>query len=462
MLLTVVCGLFLWSAARRFGEPAASVTHALWCFSPTILAQGSLATLDGWLAGLCCIVIWVAFQLWDRPGLGWTAVLGVSLGLAAACKVTALGLLPVAAVVAAMALARGARERGKRPTIALALGAIGGAVGFVMALWTVYGFSFGVVETNYLCGTVVRFEGFAPFGPVPFPSWISGLLLQWIHGEGGHLSYLFGHASSDGWWWFYLASLALKTTIGAQFAGLLCIVAWLKHRPRGRALLLDVAILAYPAVLLVVMSVGRTQNGIRYIAPLFPFAMLWLGRGVGLLAPAFGPWGMRALVACLALGTVESLAVHPHHLMFFNQWAGGPEGGPRYLIHGDDWGQDQRNLAEFMKTRTTWRLFYTFYNGNPGRWGLAWEKAPCEPMNGYYAIQAVELHRPKRMPAGCLDWLTIEPPDSRIGYSIYFYQVTKARIERLEQERGKLKPFWKSEARTAPPDEDDPEDEIKQ
>ena len=22
--------------------------------------------------------------------------------------------------------------------------------------------------------------------------WIEGLLLQWIHGEGGHLSYLFG------------------------------------------------------------------------------------------------------------------------------------------------------------------------------------------------------------------------------------------------------------------------------
>ncbi len=460
MLLTVVGGLFLWSAARRFGEMAALATHALWCFSPTILAQGSLATLDGWLVALCCIVIWVAFRLWSRPGLGWTAALGATLGLAAACKVTALGLVPVGAVVAGMALARAATERGKRTIIALVLGAISASGGFLMALWTVYGFSFGDVQTHNLCGTIGRFEGLAPFGPVPFPSWMSGLLLQWIHGEGGHLSYLFGHSSSGGWWWFYLASLALKTTIGAQFAGLLCLVAWLKRSPRGSALWLDAAILAYPALLMLVMSLGRTQNGIRYIAPLFPFAMLWLGRGVGLLAEAFGPWGPRALVACLALGTVESLAVHPHHLMFFNRWAGGPEGGPRYLIHGDDWGQDQRNLAEFMKTRSTWRLYYTFYNGVPGRWGLVWEQAPCQPMSGYYALHAVELHRPKRMPAGCLDWLTIEPPDARIGYSIYFYQVTRARIERLEQERGKLKPFWRSESRTAPPDEDDVEDEV--
>ncbi len=455
ILMTVIGGLVLWSAARRFGEPAALVTHFLWCFSPTILAQGSLATLDAWLASLCCFVIWVTFRLWSRPGLAWTTALGATLGLSAACKVTALGMLPVAAVVAGAALVRAARERGKNPIVALALGAVGGTVGFVIALWAVYGFSYGEVRTNGLCGGTGLFPALPPFGPVPFSAWISGLLLQWIHGEGGHLTYLFGHSGSNGWWWFYLACLALKTTIGAQAAGLLCLGAWIKRRPRGRELLLDVSILAYPAILLLVMSLGRTQNGIRYIAPLFPFAMLWLGRAVGLLAPAFGAWGLRALVACLALGAAESLAVHPHHLMFFNAWAGGPEGGPRYLIHGDDWGQDQLNLAKFMKTQRPWRLYYTFYNGNPGRWGLAWEQAPCQPMPGYYALQAVMLHRPKRMPPGCLDWLTIEPPDARIGYSIYFYQVTKDRIERLAREQGKLKPFWHSE----PPVDSDDDDQ---
>jgi len=65
-----------------------------------------------------------------------------------------------------MAFARVARERGKRPIVSLALGAISGAVGFVMALWTVYGFSFGVVETNNLCGTVVRFDPDKPGPPV--------------------------------------------------------------------------------------------------------------------------------------------------------------------------------------------------------------------------------------------------------------------------------------------------------
>ena len=345
MLLTVAAGLFLWSAARWFGDAAALATHALWCFSPTVLAQGSLATLDAWLTDLCCVALWVAFRLWRRPSLGWTAALGATIGLAAACKVPGLGLLPVAAAVSGTALFRAARAAGRRPALALAAGGLVLAASAFLALWAVYAFSTGELQTNNLCGTGAGLENHARYGPLPFPAWISGLLLQGIHGEGGHISYLFGHVRSEGWWWFYLACLALKTTLGAQAATLLRLAACLKRRPRRGELLLDAAILAYPALLLLVMSAGRTQNGIRYVLPLFPFAMLWLGRGVGAIRDAFGARGSKLLAACLVVGTLESLAVHPHHLMFFNAWAGGPSGGPRYLIHGDDWGQDQLRLA---------------------------------------------------------------------------------------------------------------------
>jgi hypothetical protein len=54
------------------------------------------------------------------------------------------------------------------------------------------------------------------------------------------------------------------------------------------------------------------------------------------------------------------------------------------------------------------------------------------------------VHRPKRLPEGCLDWLTVEPPDSTLGGSIYLYQVNRERIARLEAERGHRAPFWKS------------------
>ena len=380
-------------------------------------------------------------RLWQRLATGRALQLGAAIGLAAACKVPAVGMLPLAAVFV-LGLVQQAAGRWEPARVARLWAALAG--GFFFALWAVYGFSLGVIQTNDLCGTAGGLGYHSRIGPLPFPAWIQGLLLQWIHGEGGHLTYLFGRTGSDGWWWFYLACLALKTTLGAQAAGLVGIVATLRRRPAAIEAMGDAVILAFPALLFTVMSLGSTQNGIRYILPLFPFCMFWLGRALPRASAAFGSRGRAALFALVGLGILESLSVHPHHLMFFNRWAGGPEGGARYLIHGDDWGQDQRRLAEFMKTQEPWQLYYTFYNGNPGRWGLVWKQAPCEPTPGYYALQAVEVHRPKRMQAGCLDWLTVEPPDARIGYSIYFYQVTKARIERLVAEREATKAFWRS------------------
>ena len=151
-------------------------------------------------------------------------------------------------------------------------------------------------------------------------------------------------------------------------------------------------------------------------------------------------------MALAALGAAESVAVHPHHLMFFNVWAGGPVGGPRYLIHGDDWGQDQRRLGEWIRQRSPDGVFYTYYAGMPEKWGVRYRAPPCTPRRGVYALHAVEVHRPRRIEAGCLDWLTVEPPDERIGYSIYIYFVNKERMERLIAARDTATPFVRTGA----------------
>jgi hypothetical protein len=441
-IVTVAGGLWLWAAARRFGPFPALVTHALWCLSPTVLAQGSLATLDAWVTAALCLVILLMVRFVETPTPGRAALLGAALGLAAACKVTALAAAPVAVGIVAWVVVRRrppeTRTLGRLARIALSV-----AYGFLLALWAVYLFEVGRVDPAHPCGHD-RGLALRPFGPLPFPSWFEGLIVQILHGRAGHLSYLAGESAGEGWWWFYLACLALKTTVGAQALALFLLAArGLARRARG-GLLLDVALLALPALLLTAMSLGKTQNGIRYVLPLFPCLMLWAARAVELAAPAFGRAGIALLSLILGVGTVESLAVHPHHLMFFNAWAGGPVGGPRYLVHGDDWGQDQRRLGEWQQANHPWRLYYTYYNGQPRHWGISYEDPSCEPRPGFYALHAVEVHRPKRLPAGCLDWLTVEPPDERLGYSIYLYQVNKDRIERLAAERRSGAFFWRS------------------
>jgi hypothetical protein len=443
IFVTVLGGLLLWDAARRFGSLTAVATHALWCFSPTVLAHGALATLDAWVASMLCAVLWSAVRFWEAPTPARAAQAGLCFALAVGSKVTALGVAPLLLVAGTLALRRQTRAEGVsclRRGLACAA-AFAGAAFFV--LWGLYALTVGSV-TSAAFPWLRSWRPVRTVGPLPFPSWIEGLFQQMSLGAGGHRGYLFGETLRTGWWWFYVAAFALKTTVGAQALGIGRLVSWLKRPPSRPELAIDAALLAYPGLLFLAMSLGRTQIGIRYLLPAFPFVMLWAGRGVGDLRRAFGKAGLGVAAACVLAGTVESLRVHPHHLMFFNVWAGGPAGGPRYFIVGDDWGQDQRRLGEWMRERHVPGIFYTYYCGMPRMWGINFRAPSCTPRRGTYALQAVEVHRPRHIEAGCLDWLTVEPPDERIGYSIYIYHVNRERLDRLAANRRTERPFWRS------------------
>src|SRR6185369_4334224 len=83
-------------------------------------------------------------------------------------------------------------------------------------------------------------------------------------------------------------------------------------------------------------------------------------------------------------------------------------------------------------------------SGDPRAWGVDYRRPSCVPRKGVYALQAIEVHRPKVRDPGCLDWLTVEAPDEILGHTIYIYWVPKERVERLKAERGTLTPFWRS------------------
>lgn len=427
--VTVGGGLLLWLAARRFGDAGGLLAHLLWCFSPMVLAYGSLAKLDAWAASAAALVLWCAVRAAERPTLARAAMVGAAMGLAAATKIPTLGAAPVVLAV----LAWSAREKGHTRQRLTALAAACAAGGLI-ALWAVYGFTIGEVRG---------------VGPLPFPAWMNGVLEQMAHGARGHRKYVLGRTVTEGVAWFYLVVVAVKTTLGAQALFLLRAAAAAVARRLDR---IDIALLAFPVLLFVVMSLGNTQHE-AYLMPAFAPMMAWMGRGLADIVRAFGRPALVAAWTAAAAGALSSVALHPHHLMFFNAWAGGPEGGPRFLIVGDDQGQDQRRLAEWQMENGVPVVYYTPYTGDPGVWGIRWQHPPCTafrgddesvPRKGTYALHAVEVHRPRRIEAGCLDWLTVEPPDERIGYSIYLYTVDRERLDRLRANRLTPTPFWRS------------------
>ena len=58
------------------------------------------------------------------------------------------------------------------------------------------------------------------------------------------------------------------------------------------------------------------------------------------------------LGALIAWQSVTVLRVHPSYLAYFNEIAGGPDGGWRYVTDSNlDWGQDLKRLSEFVEER---------------------------------------------------------------------------------------------------------------
>jgi hypothetical protein len=425
---TLLGGLCVWLAARRFGELAGLIALATWCFSPTILGQGAQATLDGWSAVGPAIALLATLRALERPSGLRIAACGAACGIAAGCKLTAGAVTPFAAVAVALAV-RGARKRAGLPWRVHSAGAVAVLlVACVITLWAPYGFVGGP--------TPVWRAASIPWFPLPY--WLCGVQREIEHGYfTGHTNYLLGELrDARGFLTFYVASLALRTTLGAQMLVAIRVVA---RAARGITLDLwqDAALLAFPVALGLALSLARTQLGMRYLLPAFPCTILWCSRAVA-DARRLTRKGPLLCVAAALLGAVDAVHVAPHFIMYYNAWAGGPDGGDRYLL--TEQGQDKLRLAKSLAHHPPIEpVYYLRFGSADGAWGLPPERPPpCVPTTGTYALHLFRVHRGD----GCLDWLTLEPPDERLGHSIYLYRVDAERVARLLREAGSVTPFF--------------------
>ena len=238
----VVAGLLLWRTALRFGPGVGLTTHALWCFSPTVLSDGSLATLDPWAAALSAVVLWTVVRFLEEPRVARSALVGLALAGAVACKVTTVGLVPLAMAAIAWGAARAPAPRSRAPgRVGVRLAVCGGAM--LVGLWALYGFTIGTGARPIRALARARALSRLGGGSLP-PGWAAD-------SSAATRTTSSGETSDSGWWWFYLACIALKTTVGAQALALLRGVALVWRRPSATSLWVDVALLSYPALLFV-------------------------------------------------------------------------------------------------------------------------------------------------------------------------------------------------------------------
>ena len=454
-----------------YGKVAAFFALLLWCFNPYVLTWAATVNPDI-VATSVGIFSFYLFWHWCRLS-SWknTLWVGGALGglfVTRTVWVIVFGLLPILWLIAFF-------TGGKKTVRHFSLQASQLFLAFVIAFVVLnmfYNFSGSfrpLKEYSFISASLAgqsqeqqrmvknRFaESWLGNIPVPFPQdYVYGIDVQKFDFERGIPSYINGSWSERGFWYYYIYAFLLKTPIGFQLLMLLALFLSLVNR-QFRSTWLNEAILILPFC--VILGLISSQDGFsvhsRYLLPLLPFLVVWSSK-VGL---CFEPQDMAkvrtnlSVVLCrvtvlilVAWGMTSSLSVFPHSMSYFNEFAGGPANGGRYLLGSDlDWGQDVYHLQQWQKRNPDARplrisLSWTMplentairYDGIVPREGDGTNIfAAIKP--GWYAINVNNVFSRNNEYA----YFRNETPVAKAGWSINIYHFDENEIDERRREYG--------------------------
>jgi hypothetical protein len=423
VLLGLTLGAFVFRWAREaHGQSSGLLAAGLFAFSPNLLAHTRLVTTDMAVTALGFIALYFHWRSIRKPTPARLLVAGLSAGLAIGSKQSALLLLPAILLLGLVAAWWAPASQGAlRQRLLKALlwtGAVAVVAGLV--LWALYGF-----ELRPWPGTRIV---------VPATTHLVNvfrLLGQFEQGQG---AFLMGEVSKTGWWYYFIVALALKTPLATIALALVSVCVSVRERRWRQEALLYL----YPVAYFATTLATSLNIGYRHILPLVPYLCLYGSKAASLSWARLDwlrRWGL-AVTMCVYCGVAVWL--HPHYLAYFNLIAGGPDGGYCYLVDSNlDWGQDLKLLRDYLDENGIGEVSLA-YNGtaDPDYYGIEhrslWSYgsseidetlAPASPEPGAYAISATLLQGPFLSNPDALDWFRHQQPATKIGYSIFVYNV---------------------------------------
>jgi hypothetical protein len=434
LFLSLGLGLAVLAWARSlYGRAAGLAALFLFCFEPNVLAHSGLATLD---LGVAAFLFVAFFFLWRTRRSGrkadWTAACA-AMSLALLSKFTAVFLLPLFLILLFIVLCRGGSDRSAAQerqanawrSATLRSRAGRGAAALVFFALIFVGLSHALYHLPAVSDDFQAVDGPRAASGVQDESvltraaylllpdlYVGGALGKLRHSTGGHFAYLMGERSLRGWWYYFPVALSVKTPIPFLAAFVLALIL----RARSVRRWGDYVFVLLPmAIYVCAMAWTGIDIGVRHVLLFYPAAAVI---GSGLLAG--GLPRRKVLLVPLAVGAAWYLAgtvrIHPDYLAYFNEIAGGPMGGPRYLIDSNiDWGQDENLLVKFIADQPD-TVFV-----NPG---------PFAPSVGTIAVNVNSVMGILRSDDSGYGWLRQFEPDTTLGYTWYVYRLTPEDFER--------------------------------
>ena len=489
IVLTVGFGWFLfWWTRKEFGDSVALLCLFLYAFSPTVLAYGRLLTTDvGSTAGFFIGTVTI-LRFLNNPSWRNVTLAGMAMGFALLTKFSTIALIPIAFLLAVLWVLlrnwpelssvltrrkpsadksgadRRAAARRVWASIRCCLRCYLGRTACIIAIASLTIYPVYLHATwNYaparqlsdaqmnrvwydLHGTARDIVIWASDKPVlrPWAEYGLGLLVALKASNMGQPVFLLGKVYPIGVRSYFpfvylikeplamhlLTALALALALSAAFFGNrrpFFQVQWLKEHFTGVAFLIVMGIY-WTALIRSNMNIG-----VRHLMPVLPLTYILVARQiVGLRKSLRGRpvavWVFRLVLASmLGWQAFTVCSTFPSYVAYFNELAGGPEGGWRYVNDSNlDWGQDLKRLAVFVKQQNISGIHLDVFGPADPAYYLKSQylgSSGCSrPPKGWIAVSAMVYTGPPWNPdCDFRRWLPIEKRVAQIGHSIFVF-----------------------------------------
>jgi len=414
--------LFRWTH-KKWGKGPAVWTTAAVGFDPLVLGNGALALNDLYVTAFFVTAILLFIDFMDGD-LKYGILSGFFAGLAITSKYTGFLLIPL---FLGYGLWNVRQKRIRLTQLFVPFGMM------ALVILLVYKFNINYLIESLKAGLAVR-ESAESMG------------------------FLLGPIPKYGTWYYYPIALFLKTPVPLMLLWIFsCRTLLLSRKKESKKNRYDNSFLMASIGLILLAAMGSQNHfGLRYLLPGTCLMALFIGMAYPQVREK--KLDFKIFTGLFAWLILETLFIHPNHMVYFNQLVGGPRHGYKWLDGSNqDWGQDLVALASFMKKQENSSLYLSYVgSGRPEAYGIEYQDVfspaitsafhqpkvnPVDVDREYFAISARLRIDPKLQ--GLFNWIEDRKPHVFLGYTLFVFDVTKdydalMNIAKIYEEMGRL------------------------
>lgn len=374
---TVLFGLVIFHFAQRlFGERAGVIAVALFTLEPTVLAHAPLVHTDMTSAFALLLLAYATYVYLSGPTLRRAIYLGAATGLAPLMKFSMVAIAPLAVLGLALLLVFPARlQLTRRAALAQAatiteVSLLVINAGYFFNHRALTAFDNQWIIASFPARAAVLLRGVHVLRYLVPTDFLLGTLWQIWHSMVGHDGSIFGQQSRFGWWYYFPAAFALKTTIPCLLTSnaAICWAAWRIVKQRDRILIFVLT----PFVLYTALVMTSTINiGVRFYLPAYPFLFIMSGALLDRLIRARKLLGAAVVAVILGWSVIETVRTYPNYIPYMNELA---YSRPHWWYLSDsnvEWGDSMPELASYLHARGETRVRAAMLGAWPlGRYGI--------------------------------------------------------------------------------------------